>query len=41
MVEPNAGARARYDAGYALYRDLYAALEPLFPRMIGDEGAAR
>jgi len=32
-VEPEAGVGARYDAGYALYRDLYEALKPLFPRM--------
>ena len=32
-VEPNPAAAAAYDAGYALYRDLYTALRPLFPRM--------
>ena len=31
LVEPD--PETRYDHGYALYRDLYAALKPLFPRM--------
>jgi sugar (pentulose or hexulose) kinase len=30
--EPDAGARAAYDEAYSLYREAYAALEPVFDR---------
>ncbi len=32
-LQPNSAAAATYDAGYALYRDLYPRLESWFPRL--------
>ncbi len=38
-LAPNAQAAKAYDAAFALYRDLYPALKPLFPRLAALGGA--
>jgi len=39
-VEPDTSTRTRYNEGYALYKDTYAALAPLFRRVSAGESAS-
>ncbi len=36
-VEPDTSTRSRYDEGFALYKETYAALAPLFQRVSAGE----
>jgi xylulokinase len=33
VVEPNPEVKARYDEAYAIYRETYERLKPLYPRL--------
>jgi xylulokinase len=41
VVEPGSAERSRLDDLFGVYRDAYAALEPIFPRLRDAPAAAR
>ena len=40
VVAPDAGTGAAYDAYYALFREAYERLRPLYPRLVAEAGKA-